>query len=60
MAVSEAQRRAKARYDRTTTQYVFRFRNEADAGIIEKLESVPVKTAYIRQLIKEDIDADNK
>lgn len=60
MPVSEAQKRAKRKYDVKTTQYVFRFRNEADAEIIAKLKSVPLKTAYIRQLIKADIDADNK
>lgn len=56
--VSEAQKRAKAKYDRTTTQYVFRFRNNADADIIEKLKSVPLKTQYIRQLILKDIDGE--
>lgn len=55
--VSEAQKRAKAKYDRNTTQYVFRFRNGADARIIEKLKSVPLKTQYIRQLILKDIEA---
>ena len=56
--VSEAQRRAKAKYDRSTTQYVFRFRNGADAAIIQKLKSVPLKTQYIRQLILKDIDGE--
>lgn len=53
--VSEAQKRAKAKYDRTTTQYVFRFRNKADAEVIERLKSVPMKTEYVRQLILKDI-----
>lgn len=58
MAVSDAQKRAKAKYDRKTTQYVFRFRNEADAEIIERLKSVTSKTGYIRELIIKDIHGD--
>lgn len=53
--VSEAQKRAKARYDRKTVQYVFRFRLGADADIIEKLKSTPAKTEYVRRLIREDM-----
>lgn len=55
MPVSEAQKRAKAKYDRKTVQYVFRFRMGADADIIEKLKSTPAKTEYIRRLIREDM-----
>lgn len=58
MPVSEAQKRAKAKYDLKTTQYVFRFRNDADANIIKKLKSVPLKTQYVRQLILKDIDGE--
>lgn len=53
--VTEAQKRAKRRYDRKTVQYVFRFRMGADADIIEKLRSTPAKTDYIRKLIREDM-----
>lgn len=55
MPVSEAQKRAKAKYDRKTVQYVFRFRMGADADIIERLKSVPAKTDYLRRLIREDV-----
>jgi hypothetical protein len=52
---TDAQKRAKARYDKTTKSYVLRFRRGADADIIERLESVPQKTEYIRSLVRRDI-----
>lgn len=52
--VSEAQKRAKRNYDKKTTQFVFRFRNEADADVIAKLMSVAAKTDYVRGLIRRD------
>lgn len=54
--VTEAQKRAKAKYDLKTVQYVFRFRLGADADVIEKLRSTPAKTEYIRRLIREDME----
>ena len=53
--VTEAQKRAKKRYDAKTTQIVLRLRNGADADIIERLKSVPAKTDYLRNLIREDM-----
>lgn len=53
--VTEAQKRAKAKYDRKTVQYVFRLRLGADADIIEKLRGTPAKTEYLRRLIREDM-----
>lgn len=35
-------------------QYI-RFNNEKDADVIEKLNSVPNKADYIRQLVRKDI-----
>lgn len=56
MPVSEAQKRAKKRYDMLRTkQYVMRLRIGADADVIEKLDSVPSKTEFIRELIRRDI-----
>lgn len=52
--VSEAQKRAKAKYDMKTVQYVFRFRKEQDADIIARLDSEPSKIGYIRSLIRAD------
>lgn len=52
---TDAQKRAKARYDKTTKALVLRFRRGADADIVERLESVPQKTEYLRKLIRQDI-----
>ena len=57
--VTESQKRAKAKYDMKTVQYVFRFRMGADADIIEKLRSTPAKTDYLRRLIREDMKRGN-
>lgn len=54
--VTEAQKRAKRRYDTLRTkQYVMRLRIGADADVIEKLDSVPSKTEFIRELVRRDI-----
>ena len=58
--VTEAQKRAKARYDAKTTQIVLRLRNGADADVIERLQSVPEKTSYVRRLVREDIARDSE
>lgn len=52
---TDAQKRAKARYDKTTHQLVMRLRVDADADVISKLESVGNKTEYIRTLIRKDM-----
>lgn len=52
---TDAEKRAKARYDKTTRQLVMRLRVDADADVISKLESVCNKTEYIRELIRRDI-----
>ena len=54
--VTEAQKAAKRRYDKKTKQFVFRFRLDADADVIEALEGMEHKTEYIRKLVREDID----
>jgi hypothetical protein len=47
---------AKAKYDRLRTkQYVMRLRIGADADVIKKLDSVPSKTEFIRELVRRDI-----
>lgn len=52
---TEAQKRAKKAYFKKTTQFVFRFRNEADADVIERLREVPSKVEYVRSLIRRDV-----
>ena len=54
---TEAQRRAKQRYDAKTVQYVFRLRMDGDSDVIDRLKSVPNKTDYLRKLVRQDIDA---
>lgn len=58
MAVTEAQKRYLAKYDKKTVGFFLRFRKGADADIIEWLRAQPCKTAYIRDLIKADIDGE--
>lgn len=52
--VSEAGKRAMRRYARKTVQVIIRLRKDADADIIARLNSVPNKTEYIRELIRKD------
>ena len=55
MPVSEAQKRAKARYDLKTKELVLRFRLNQDRDVIQRLDAVPNKTEYIRSLVRRDI-----
>lgn len=43
-------------YARTTKSFKLQFRKKADADVIEKLNSVSAKTAYVRDLIRKDIE----
>lgn len=46
----------KKRYnDKTYTRYTLNLRKDEDADIIEKLQSVPNKAGYIKELIRRDI-----
>lgn len=52
----QRQAASRRKYDSTKTkQYVMRLRIGADADVIEKLDSVPSKTEYIRSLVRQDI-----
>jgi len=55
MPLSEAQKKARKRYDAKTKQYVFRLRRGADADVIDRLDSVPEKTNYVRELVRRDV-----
>lgn len=55
MPVSESQKRAKKRYDKKTKELVLRFRLNQDGDVIQRLDEVPNKTEFIRELIKRDI-----
>ncbi len=57
MAVSEARKRANAKYDKANTKSVqLKLNLKTDADIIEKLDQVPSKMGYIKKLIREDIN----
>ena len=57
----ERQAAARRKYDSTKTkQYVMRLRLGADADVIERLDSVPSKTGFIRRLVREDIARDSE
>ena len=50
------QKESRRKYDSLRTkQYIMRLRIGADADIIEKLDSLPNKTEYIRKLIRGDM-----
>lgn len=51
-----AQNRAVEKYNKAhTKQFVVRLNLKTDADIIAKLESVPNKAGYIKQLIRQDL-----
>lgn len=56
MKVSEAQKRAQAKYDKEKVEGVYLKLNKVnDADILEKLKSVDNRQGYIKRLIREDI-----
>ena len=56
MTVSEAQKRAQAKYDKANTKQVMLKLNKiTDADILELLDQTPNVQGYIKQLIRDDI-----
>lgn len=56
MTVSEAQKRAQAKYDKANTkQVIMKLNKITDADILEVLEQTPNVQGYIKQLIRDDI-----
>lgn len=56
MAETEAQKRAREKYEKTNTiQLHFKLNRNTDADILEKLDSVGNKQGYIKSLIRKDI-----
>lgn len=52
-----ASKKAMARYDaENTTQIKLKLNNKTDADILKRLEDVPNKQGYIKQLIRDDIN----
>ena len=54
--ITEAKKRANAKYDKTHTKGIYLKLNlEWDKDILEKLDSVKNKQTYIKELIRNDI-----
>lgn len=58
---SEAKMRANSKYEKKhIRQILLKFHKTYDAAIIEKLDSVPSKNNYVRQLILKDLEREKK
>ncbi len=64
MAVTEAQKRAqlkyRKKYSKTQKKVQLELNKDKDSDIIEKLETVPSKQGYIKNLIRSDISKNSK
>ena len=59
--VSAAKLRATKKYEKANIrQILLKFHKTHEAEIIEKLDSVPSKNNYIRQLILKDLEREKK
>lgn len=57
MAITEAQRRAQDKYDgKNTVQVHLKLNLYTDKDILDRLNSVPNKQGYIKDLIRRDIN----
>lgn len=57
--ITEQQKRAQIKYDKTNTrQITFKFNLKTDADILEKLDSVENRQGYIKELIRNDMEAE--
>nr|DAZ04855.1 MAG TPA: hypothetical protein [Caudoviricetes sp.] len=58
---SEAKMRANSKYEKKhIRQILLKFHKTYDVAIIEKLDSVPSKNNYVRQLILQDLEREKK
>ena len=56
MAETEAQKRAREKYEaKATVQIKMKLNRNTDADILEKLDEVPNKQGYIKDLIRADL-----
>ena len=59
--VSKAKLRATKKYEKANIrQILLKFHKTHEAEIIEKLDSVPSKNNYVRQLILKDLEREKK
>lgn len=53
---SDAQKKAVAKYNKSkTTQFNMTLNNQYDADILKRLQEVPNKQGYVKDLIRKDI-----
>lgn len=58
MAETEAQKRAREKYERANTvQFKMKLNRNTDADILAKLEAVGNKQGYVKDLIRADLGA---
>lgn len=58
---TEAQKRAKAKYDQqNTVQLHFKLNKRTDSDVIEWLNSIENKQGYIKELIRADIKGQSR
>lgn len=54
---TEAQKRAKAKYDKTNcVQLLMKLNRNTDADILNKLQTINNKQGYIKALIRKDLE----
>ena len=59
MTVSDAKKRANAKYDASHTKQIkLKLNIETDRDILDRLKQVDSKQGYIKRLIRADIDRD--
>ncbi len=57
MAVSDAKKRANAKWNQENLkQFAIAFNKKNDSDVIKRLEEVPNRADYIRQLVRSDIE----
>lgn len=59
MAITEQQKRAQIKYDKANTRKItFKFNLKTDADILERLDSVDNRQGYVKELIRNDMEAE--
>lgn len=60
MTVSDAQKRANAKFEREKTRSIkIKLTKSTDADILAKLDAVGNKQGYIKKLIRDDLERDD-
>ena len=54
----DSHKRAMAKYSQKLRTYIVRCNKHTEADIVEKLDATENKSAYIKKLVREDIEDD--